>query len=176
MRHSCRSRLPLSIVERAEIQSYIGIHPGLQAHQNSFAVAISPDALTPAAIDGEACSFDRFFALVPYAVHVIINKYLGSDRTFGPMTDKKQRPQFSLKARDQAVRMVGSDAELEKAIRSIARLIDRYGDAYWPLFERLEAELKERNSRKDRVTAYLPTSESALIQSDRPNKAKRFSE
>jgi hypothetical protein len=31
-----------------------------------------------------------------------------------------------------------SDAELEKALRSVARLIDRYCDAYWPLFERLE--------------------------------------
>ncbi|KCZ99418.1 hypothetical protein HPO_05762 [Hyphomonas polymorpha PS728] len=55
--------------------------------------------------------------------------------------------------------MVVSDAEIEKAIRSVARLIHRYGDAYWPLFERLEAELKERNSRKDRLNAYLPTHE-----------------
>lgn len=77
------------------------------------------------------------------------------------MTDKNQRPHFAPTARVQADRMAVSDAELEKAIRSIARLIDRYGDAYWPLFERLEAELKERSSRKDRLNAYLPTSESA---------------
>ncbi|MFN7179963.1 hypothetical protein [Hyphomonas sp.] len=75
------------------------------------------------------------------------------------MTDKKQRPHFSPEVRDQAVRMAVSDAELEKAVRSLARLIDRYGDAYWPLFERLEAELKERNSRKDRLNAYLPTND-----------------
>ncbi len=75
------------------------------------------------------------------------------------MTDKKQRPHFSPEVREQAVRLAVSDAELEKALRSVARLIDRYGDAYWPLFERLEAELKERNSRKDRLSAYLPTNE-----------------
>mgnify|MGYP000644210606 CR=1 FL=1 len=74
------------------------------------------------------------------------------------MTNKKQRTHFSPEVREQAVRMAVSDAELEKAIRSLARLIDRCGDAYWPLFERLEAELKERNSRKDRLDAYLPTS------------------
>jgi hypothetical protein len=52
-----------------------------------------------------------------------------------------------------------SDAEIENAIRSVARLIHRYGDSYWPVFERLEAELKARNSRKERLSAYLPTTE-----------------
>lgn len=75
------------------------------------------------------------------------------------MADKQQRPHFSPEVRRQAVRIVVSDAEIEKAIWSLARLIHRYGDAYWPLFERLEAELKERNSRKDRLNAYLPTNE-----------------
>jgi len=55
--------------------------------------------------------------------------------------------------------MAVSDAELEKAVRSLARLIDRYGDAYWPLFDRLKAELKERNRRKERLNAYLPTNQ-----------------
>lgn len=83
------------------------------------------------------------------------------------MTDKKQRPHFSLEVREQAARMAVSDAELEKAVRSLARLIDRYGDAYWPLFERLDAELKERNSRKDRLNAYLPTN---VTDSENPKR------
>jgi hypothetical protein len=70
------------------------------------------------------------------------------------MTDKKQRPHFSPEVREQAVRMAVSDAEHKKAVRSLARLIDRYGDAYWPLFESLESELQERNSRKVRLSAY----------------------
>lgn len=54
-----------------------------------------------------------------------------------------------------------SDAEIENAIRSVARLIDRYGDAYWPVLDRLEAELRERNNRKQRLRAYLPVNDKA---------------
>jgi hypothetical protein len=54
-----------------------------------------------------------------------------------------------------------SDAEIEQAIRSVARLIDRYGDAYWPVLDRLEAELRERNNRKQRLRAHLPFNKKA---------------
>ena len=50
--------------------------------------------------------------------------------------------------------MAHPDAELESALRSLARIIDRYGEAYWPLFERLEAELYARRSRSARLAAY----------------------
>lgn len=64
------------------------------------------------------------------------------------MTDKKQGPHFSPEVREQAVRMAVNDAELEKAVRSFARLINRYGDAYWSLFKRQQAELKKRIAAK----------------------------
>jgi hypothetical protein len=75
-----------------------------------------------------------------------------------------------MKRPEGTVELVVSDAEIEKAIRSVARLIHRYGDAYWPVFERLEAELKERNSRKDRLNAYLPTNESASENTKRQSE------
>ena len=50
--------------------------------------------------------------------------------------------------------MAVSDADLEQALRSMARIIDRYGDVYWPIFERLETELSERRTRSARLAAY----------------------
>ena len=46
------------------------------------------------------------------------------------------------------------DADIERALRTAARVIDRYGDVYWPLFERLEAELDRRRSRAARLAVY----------------------
>ena len=57
--------------------------------------------------------------------------------------------------------MAVSDAELEKALRSMARIIDRYGDVYWPIFERLETELSERRTRSVRLAAYRAEAPSA---------------
>jgi hypothetical protein len=48
-----------------------------------------------------------------------------------------------------------TDQELETCLNSLARLIDRYGDAYWPVFERLERELIARKERRDRLSARL---------------------
>ena len=39
-----------------------------------------------------------------------------------------------------------TEQEIETSLSSLARLIDRYGDAYWPVFERLERELGIRKS------------------------------
>lgn len=48
-----------------------------------------------------------------------------------------------------------TEQEIETSLSSLARLIDRYGDAYWPVFERLEKELDIRKERKKRLTAHL---------------------
>ena len=40
--------------------------------------------------------------------------------------------------------MAISDEDLEDLLTSMARIIDRYGDVYWPIFERLEGELQQR--------------------------------
>ena len=48
-----------------------------------------------------------------------------------------------------------TDSDIEAAIRTIASVIDRFGDAYWPLLERLEQELQARHSRAARLHRYL---------------------
>jgi len=45
--------------------------------------------------------------------------------------------------------------DIEIALVSIARIIDRYGDQYWPIFERLEAERDSLLSRQSRLDKYL---------------------
>lgn len=48
-----------------------------------------------------------------------------------------------------------TEQEIEIGLVSLARLIDRYGDAYWPLFERLERELNMRKERRARLSKHL---------------------
>lgn len=48
-----------------------------------------------------------------------------------------------------------SEEEIEDGLNVVARLIDRYGDVYWPVFERLEKELQDRKSRSSRLKARL---------------------
>jgi hypothetical protein len=55
---------------------------------------------------------------------------------------------------------------IENAIRIVARLIDMSGDAYWPILERLEAELGALASREERLARYLAGS--------RPHAAQRL--
>ncbi|WP_375204671.1 hypothetical protein [Hyphococcus sp.] len=52
-------------------------------------------------------------------------------------------------------RRVISEEEIEDGLNVVARLIDRYGDVYWPVFERLERELEDRRSRSWRVKSCL---------------------
>ena len=51
--------------------------------------------------------------------------------------------------------MQPSEREIEQALQSAARIIHRYGEAYWPLFERLETELTTKRSRRARLQAYI---------------------
>lgn len=48
-----------------------------------------------------------------------------------------------------------SDHQLEDALKIAARVIDLYGDAYWPIFDRLEHELNLRRNRSARLNTYL---------------------
>lgn len=54
--------------------------------------------------------------------------------------------------------MTVSDQDLEDALGIAAKIIDLYGYTYWPIFERLEAELTERSKRRLRVMARLSQS------------------
>jgi len=48
-----------------------------------------------------------------------------------------------------------SDRQLEDALKIAARVIDLYGDTYWPIFDRLEHELNLRRNRSARLNSYL---------------------
>lgn len=51
--------------------------------------------------------------------------------------------------------MAVSDQDLEDALGIAAKMIDLYGYMYWPIFERLEAELDARSDRAKRVEVRL---------------------
>lgn len=53
--------------------------------------------------------------------------------------------------------MDDSISRIENALKVLAQLIETYGDAYWPLFERLEKELTARQSRQARLQKFLTT-------------------
>lgn len=46
-------------------------------------------------------------------------------------------------------------SDIEEALDIAARVIDKFGYKYWPIFERLEAELESRTSREERLRARL---------------------
>jgi len=45
--------------------------------------------------------------------------------------------------------------DLEYGLSILARILDTRGDAVWPLFERLERELADMESRRGRVEKHL---------------------
>ncbi len=48
-----------------------------------------------------------------------------------------------------------TDKEIENGLDLVAELIDKYGDVYWPVYERLERELAERKSRRAKLKERL---------------------
>lgn len=68
-----------------------------------------------------------------------------------------------------AMSRVISDREIEDGLELLAELIDRYGDVYWPLFDRLERELEQRRSKAARLSARLKASGRRQILSGTTN-------
>ena len=48
-----------------------------------------------------------------------------------------------------------SDDDIERAMATVARVIELYGDSYWPILERLESELEDRRARSARLSKHL---------------------
>lgn len=46
-----------------------------------------------------------------------------------------------------------SDQELEAALDLLAEFIERYTEKYWPIFDRIESELKARQAKSARLSA-----------------------
>ena len=53
-----------------------------------------------------------------------------------------------------------SDEELERAYFKMARIIERYGEKYLPIFERLEKELNERKAKNSLMQRALEAAKS----------------
>jgi len=51
--------------------------------------------------------------------------------------------------------LVANADNLEKAFRKVAKLVDAYGDEYWPTFVRLERELEALQKKDRRISKYL---------------------
>ncbi len=47
------------------------------------------------------------------------------------------------------------DSDIEEGLVTAAKLVEAYGDDYWPIFEKLEKELDKRQSRVLKVRARL---------------------
>lgn len=69
-----------------------------------------------------------------------------------------------------------SEEDIHKALTSAARIVDRYGEVYWPIFERLERELENRRSRAVRLRAHLNSTQAkrAAFKTIPPGKDARF--
>lgn len=48
-----------------------------------------------------------------------------------------------------------SDDDIERAMATVARVIELYGDSYWPILERLESELEDRRAKSARLSKHL---------------------
>lgn len=47
------------------------------------------------------------------------------------------------------------DARLERALRTLAAVMEKHGPAPMPIFDRLEAEFEQRRRRVDRIKRFL---------------------
>ena len=65
-----------------------------------------------------------------------------------------------------------SAQRIENAIRIVARLIELSGDEYWPILERLEAELAALASREERLARYLAGKRPRVARRMLPSSAR----
>ena len=47
-----------------------------------------------------------------------------------------------------------TDARLKRGLADAVELIEKYGDQYWPIFDRLEQELKLRDTKLQRLKKF----------------------
>jgi hypothetical protein len=50
-----------------------------------------------------------------------------------------------------------NEARLRRALETITLVIDHYGDAYWPIFEVINAELEKTIQRNKKLAEFRPT-------------------
>jgi len=55
-----------------------------------------------------------------------------------------------------------TDAEIKASLTYVAGLVERQGDTYWPLIERLDLELLKRRKRAKRLKRLLKSSDQFL--------------
>ena len=50
-----------------------------------------------------------------------------------------------------------TEARLQRSLRTVANVIKYHGDAYWPIFEALKAELDQLSARKAQLAEFQNT-------------------
>lgn len=55
------------------------------------------------------------------------------------------------------------DSDIEEGLVTAAKLVEAYGDDYWPIFEKLEKELDKRQSRVLKIRARLRSRRNAKL-------------
>lgn len=70
-----------------------------------------------------------------------------------------------------------TDDDIERAMATVARVIELYGETYWPILERLETELEDRRARAARLNKHLKRFQIRRAQPDSqlPEKELRSS-
>lgn len=49
-----------------------------------------------------------------------------------------------------------TEERLERALQTMATVIDQHGDVYWPIFEAIKKLLDEKRARRRELVKYLP--------------------
>ena len=57
-----------------------------------------------------------------------------------------------------------TEERLERALRTMAKVIDQHGDVYWPIFEAIKKLLDEKRARRRELRTYLPQNDSEPSQ------------
>jgi len=65
------------------------------------------------------------------------------------------------------------EARLKRALRTMATVIDHYGETYWPIFETLEQLLEQEKHRQASLERFRPVLEKAkTLRSNTPRQSK----
>lgn len=57
-----------------------------------------------------------------------------------------------------------TEERLERALKTMAKVIDQHGDVYWPIFEAIKKLLEEKRARRRELAKYLPSNDSASLE------------
>lgn len=67
-----------------------------------------------------------------------------------------------------------TNKDIEDGLYIVATLIKRFGNAYWPIYDRLEKELHTRKSRASKLSKTLKENSSQCVLNPSPLRLKKL--